>query len=144
MPTDHLRHEFVEFIPGVQEDGVLYISMEYATAVHRCCCGCGEKVVTPFTPTDWKLTYDGRTVTLTPSIGNWGLTCRSHYWIRRNRVEWAPTWSPDRVDAGRRRDERAKQEYFETTAPPIDLDQPDTKGLFRRICSRLLRSIRRC
>lgn len=26
--------------------------------------------------------------TLSPSIGNWNFRCRSHYWIRQNRVEW--------------------------------------------------------
>lgn len=46
------RNRFVRNAPRELEPGVLYISMEYATAVHSCCCGCGERVVTPFTPTD--------------------------------------------------------------------------------------------
>lgn len=124
MRVDRLEHEFVEFIPGVLEDGMLYISIEYATAVHRCCCGCGEKVVTPFTPTDWKLTYDGRTVSLDPSVGNWGLTCQSHYWVRHNKVEWAPRWSADRVEAGRRRSKLTKEQYFGEAARL----QPDGEG----------------
>jgi hypothetical protein len=49
-----LEHRFVRNAPRELEPGVLYISMEYATAVHSCCCGCGERVVTPFTPTDWR------------------------------------------------------------------------------------------
>jgi hypothetical protein len=48
-----LQHRFVRNAPRELEPSVLYISMEYATAVHSCCCGCGERVVTPFTPTDW-------------------------------------------------------------------------------------------
>jgi hypothetical protein len=28
----------------------------FRTAAHCCCCGCGEEVVTPFTPTDWSMT----------------------------------------------------------------------------------------
>ncbi len=81
--------EFVEFAPPELTEGVLYISMAYASAVHKCCCGCGEKVVTPFTPRDWKLTFDGDSVSLYPSIGNWSFKCRSHYWIENSTVKWA-------------------------------------------------------
>jgi len=81
-----LKPEFVEFIPETLEKGKLYISMIYATAVHLCICGCNNEVVTPFSISDWKLIFDGESVTLTPSIGNWNFKCRSHYWIRKNKV----------------------------------------------------------
>ncbi len=84
-----IKHEFVEFIPDDLEDNTIYISMEYATAIHKCSCGCQNKVVTPLSPRDWKLTYDGETISLHPSIGNWCFPCRSHYWIRNSKVEWA-------------------------------------------------------
>jgi len=88
-----LQHKFVEFIPEVIEDAVLYVSVHYGTAVHRCCCGCGREIVTPFTPSDWKMIFDGATVSLSPSIGNWKSPCRSHYWIRHDHVEWAEDWT---------------------------------------------------
>src|SRR5205085_355428 len=88
-----LTHEFVEFIPDDLEEGVLYVSMQYATAAHKCFCGCGTEVVTPLSPTDWKLIFDGKTISLDPSIGNWGLDCQSHYWIRGNQVRWAGRWT---------------------------------------------------
>ena len=47
-----LQHKFVEFIPEVLEDGILYISLTYCTAIHKCVCGCNNEVVTPFSPTD--------------------------------------------------------------------------------------------
>ncbi|WP_442978870.1 DUF6527 family protein, partial [Salmonella enterica] len=62
-----LEHRFIRSIPRELDVGVIYISMEYATAVHCCCCGCGEQVVTPFSPTDWKMIYDGESVSLMPS-----------------------------------------------------------------------------
>ena len=37
-----LEHRFVQHIPRHLEPGVLYVSIEYATAAHTCCCGCGE------------------------------------------------------------------------------------------------------
>ena len=63
-------------------------------------------------PTDWKLTFDGKTVTLDPSIGNWSFPCRSHYWLRNNKVQWAGDWSQARIDANREYDRRAKNRYF--------------------------------
>jgi hypothetical protein len=64
--------------------------MSYATALHLCCCGCGNEVVTPLSPLAWTLIYDGETVTLHPSIGNKSFRCRSHYFVRENRVVWMP------------------------------------------------------
>lgn len=80
--------EYVEYIPTHLESGKLYISMKYAIAVHLCACGCNEKVVTPFSPQDWNLQYNGETITLHPSIGNFEFVCRSHYFIINNKVVW--------------------------------------------------------
>ena len=107
-----LEHRFVHHIPERLEPGVLYISMEFATAVHQCCCGCGEEVVTPFTPTDWKMTFDGDTISLRPSVGNWNIPCRSHYVIERNRVIEALPWTDIEVTNERRRDKRAKAQFY--------------------------------
>ncbi|WP_318271273.1 hypothetical protein [Sphingobacterium cellulitidis] len=46
-----LQHKFVEFMPEKVEEGVLYVSIEYCTAIHKCVCGCGHEVVTPLSPT---------------------------------------------------------------------------------------------
>jgi hypothetical protein len=107
-----LKHEFVRSIPDSLSDGILYISIDYATAAHKCCCGCGREVVTPLSPTDWKFTYDGVSISLYPSIGNWNFPCRSHYWIDGSRVAWADEWSDEMIAAGRARDRAAKLEYY--------------------------------
>ena len=103
-----LEHRFVHYIPEQLEPGVIYISMDYATAAHSCCCGCGEQVITPFTPTDWKLTFDGDTVSLWPSIGNWNFRCRSHYIIRNSRIVVAEPGkkSTSKADAATTKKER--------------------------------------
>ena len=87
-----LQHKFVELIPDLLEEGTLYITLEYATALHKCACGCGNEVVTPLSPNDWKLIFDGKTVSLYPSIGNWRFKCRSHYWIENNQIIDAELW----------------------------------------------------
>ena len=117
MQYSHLEHQFVKHIPDELEPGVLYVSMEYGTAAHKCCCGCGEEVVTPFTPTDWKMIFDGETVSLNPSIGNWTLACRSHYVIKRGRVIEAGPWTDKQVEVERRRDRAAKSRFYDVAEP---------------------------
>ena len=107
-----LQHEFVEFIPEDLKEGTIYVSIKFATVIHKCCCGCGNKVVTPLRATDWKLIFDGKTISLDPSVGNWSFECQSHYWIKNNKVRWARRWSKDEIDAGRSRDRFAKEKYF--------------------------------
>lgn len=112
-----LEHRFVERIPRGLEPGVLYISMEYGTAAHCCACGCGEEVVTPFTPTDWKMTFDGETVSLWPSVGNWQFACRSHYIIENGRVLRSGAWTSRQIAAEQQRDKAAKAHYYGTSEP---------------------------
>lgn len=114
-----IRAEFVEAIPRSIEDGVLYVSHEYETAIHKCCCGCGQEVVTPIGPTDWKVTSDGDAISVHPSIGNWSFPCQSHYWIDHGRMRWAERWSAEQIKYGRERDRRAKQiQYGERDTRP--------------------------
>src|SRR5580693_1991074 len=104
-----LQHKFVEFIPDKLERGILYISMEYATAIHLCACGCGNQVVTPFSPIDWQLTFNGETISLSPSIGNWSFECKSHYWIINNGIEYSKKWSESKIESGRKKDKKKKK-----------------------------------
>lgn len=107
-----LQHRFVEFIPKKIEEGFLYISIEYCTTIHKCICGCGNEVVTPLSPTGWKLTFNGKTISLYPSIGNWSFDCQSHYWITNNKIEFAGRWTKNQIDFGRENDLEKKMEYF--------------------------------
>ncbi len=90
MKIDRIRPTFVEAIPDRLEEGVLYISERFRICSHKCCCGCGEEVITPLSLAEWKLTREGDLVSLWPSVGNWDYACRSHYVIRGNRVIEAP------------------------------------------------------
>lgn len=108
-----LKHEFVEFIPNELKEGTIYVSIPFATVAHKCCCGCGNEIVTPLSPTDWKLVFDGQTISLDPSIGNWSFDCQSHYWIIRSRARWARRWSRKEIQAGRAHDRSTKKKYFE-------------------------------
>ncbi len=106
MRSGALAPLFTEYIPAEPDEGVLYISMQFETAVHLCACGCKAKVVTPFGPDDWILTFDG-TVTLRPSVGNGQQRCRSHYHIRRNNIDWLPKMSAAATAAASARDRAA-------------------------------------
>ncbi len=107
-----LAHEFVEYVPAALEEGVIYVSLRFATVVHLCPCGCASKVVTPLSPSDWQLIFDGEAVSLTPSIGNWSLPCQSHYWIKLDRVRV-------RAAVGRR---RTPDQLASETAALLDSD----------------------
>jgi hypothetical protein len=80
--------------------------MEYATVLHACCCGCGNKVVTPLAPGRWRLMYDGKTISLEPSVGNWSFPCQSHYWIERSAVIWDRRFTRAEIAAVRGSDRR--------------------------------------
>ena len=107
-----ISHKFVEFIPDNLEDGIIYISLVYCTAIHKCFCGCGNEVVTPISPTDWQLSFNGKSVSLYPSIGNWNFDCKSHYWIKNNEVKWARKWSEEEIKNGRSHDSLNKDQYY--------------------------------
>jgi len=114
MRLSTIRPEFVEFIPRELVEGVLYISERYQTASHKCACGCGEKVVTPLSRADWQLNKDqAGLVTLHPSIGNWNHPCRSHYWIRKNRIQWAGSMSAREIERVKQRDLTDKARYID-------------------------------
>jgi len=110
--------EFVEYMPPELKEGVIYVSMVYATASHLCMCGCGERVVTPFSPTDWELMFDGDSISIFPSIGSWDLACRSHYYITNNIVQWAPAWTREEVADARVREELQKNAYYGDVGSP--------------------------
>ncbi len=80
--------KFVQFIPEELEEGVLYIAPHFNCAVHKCMCGCGEKVCTPLFDTHWNWTYNGTHASLQPSIGNFSYPCKSHYFLRSGKVQW--------------------------------------------------------
>lgn len=107
-----IKHKFVEFIPEILEEGILYITVNYCTATHKCVCGCGNKVITPIRPTDWQLYFNGKTVSLTPSIGNWSFDCKSHYFITNNEIRYARKWQNFEIAEGREDGEKKKKSFF--------------------------------
>lgn len=89
MGLKEFEIKIVRRIPEELENGSLYVCFECNVVVHKCACGCGEKVVLPIAPDFWSVKYDGECISMHPSIGNFQFPCRSHYWIRENKVIWA-------------------------------------------------------
>jgi hypothetical protein len=108
-----LKYKFVVNIPEKLDKETIYISVKYCTAVHKCICGCDNEVVTPLSPTDWELSFNGKSVSLYPSIGNWNFDCKSHYWIVNNMVKLAENWNNFEIEQGRQRDKNIKLKYYE-------------------------------
>lgn len=103
---------YVNNIPEKLDEGVLYICERYHVAAHKCCCGCGQEVITPLTPADWLIRKDNDLITLLPSIGNWSFACQSHYWIKRNKVVWSAAMSKEEIGRVRAKDKADKQRYI--------------------------------
>jgi hypothetical protein len=88
MRTHRFKLERVEYMPKQLEPGILYVAEEFDVAGHLCACGCGNKVMTPLGPAEWSFKASEDGPSLTPSIGNWQLPCKSHYWISGGDVKW--------------------------------------------------------
>jgi hypothetical protein len=101
-------HEFADQIPEALSEGKLYVSMRFGVAIHLCACGCRKQTVTPIAPDEYKLIFDGETITLHPSVGNWNFPCGSHYLICKDQVIWVDDWTADQATAFRARDRYLK------------------------------------
>lgn len=80
-----INAEYVTYIPEAKdmEQGIMYVSLPYKTANHLCLCGCGNQTITPLNENGWRFAMshsDGK-ISLTPSVGNYGFPCKSHYII---------------------------------------------------------------
>lgn len=115
-------------MPEKLEPDVIYISLRFGLVSHNCCCGCGNEVVMPLAPSGWELTYNGETVSLWPSIGNWGLPCRSHYIITRSTVDWAESWPKSKFRRAQSADASARHRQITAAeSPPTSFGTPQVK-----------------
>src|SRR6266571_1128528 len=112
--TDKFELRKVQYMPTKLEPGILYVAEEFGAAAHLCACGCGAIVRTPLDPTEWSLTETEDGPSLYPSVGNWQEPCQSHYWIERGRVKWAAKWTSAQIEAGRRKEQERRVEYYKT------------------------------
>ena len=128
MKVSNVVPSFVTSFPQELEPGVLYVSATFATAAHLCACGCGREVVTPLSPAQWVMAFDG-SVSVRPSIGNWSLPCRSHYVIDHGAIRWARTFAHDEAAANREADHRLLEEQTKA----------HQRGWWRRLVDRLRR-----
>lgn len=103
----------VQYLPRVLQPGILYVSHDFNVAGHICPCGCGSKVITPLGISEWSLDEANGSATLYPSIGNWQLPCRSHYWIRNGSIEWSYQFDDEQIKAVYEREERERIRRFE-------------------------------
>lgn len=103
----------VKYLPNKLDEGILYFSKKYGIAGHLCPCGCKNKIITPIDPFEWRLTIKKGRPSLYPSIGNWQLDCKSHYWITKGRIEWDRQWSEEQITNGYEIEEEKRKLYFE-------------------------------
>lgn len=137
-----LRPRLVSVIPEDPETGVLYVSVEYATTLHLCACGCGQEVVLGISPDDWRFCWDGQTISISPSVGNWSLPCQSHYIIRHNGIQWTRPWSDEKIARGRAADAARKRPAGGSVVPDPGSMTPTVATPSRSGWRRILRKLR--
>lgn len=103
MAVNEFELQVVHRVPEDLSPGILYVCFDCNVVAHLCACGCGEKVILPIDPGFWSVKYDGETVSLSPSIGNFQFPCKSHYWIKENMVIWADVCASTRQDRKKRK-----------------------------------------
>jgi hypothetical protein len=116
-----------KFLPATLTPGILYVSHEFEVAGHLCPCGCGEKVITPLGDIGWQFYKTDGKPSLFPSLGNWELPCRSHYWIIRGKVEWSGLWTTEQIPMGRDAETKGLEQYFSKR------DRKRNKKTFKKI-----------
>lgn len=126
---DKIKLLRVQYLPKELDQGVLYVSEEYSVAGHMCPCGCGNKIITPLGPDEWSFAEVKGRPTLEPSIGNWQLPCRSHYWIRRGVIEWSYQWTDEQITEGYAAEDRRRRIHY---------DELERKGRKQSLVSRAL------
>jgi predicted adenine nucleotide alpha hydrolase (AANH) superfamily ATPase len=138
-----LNHVFIETIPDELEEGILYISLRFRVIMHSCCCGCKSKVVTPLSPARWKMTFDGKTISLNPSIGNWNFDCQSHYWIEKSEVEWAGKWTNDEIAEGKSYEKEKRANYYKAVNKlkknTEQLDENNFSNFFKNLVGKIIK-----
>jgi len=122
---------WVEDMPEVIEEGMVYISIKHRLTEHLCACGCGAEVSLPLGRSEWSIEYNGDTVSIRPSIGNWRLPCKSHYIIQEGMTRWCKQWSKEEVLAGRAKDRQEKK---------LDIERKNRERIWwKRILRRITR-----
>lgn len=139
--VDILKPVYVQYVPPADsiKQGELYISQEFQTAVHKCYCGCGEEVVTPLNPAQWRFSEKDGKVSLYPSIGNWSYQCQSHYFIKDNQILWASAFTEAAIRRVQANDQRAIENYI--AAKNAESDRQD--GLVDRFFAAVLHGARK-
>jgi hypothetical protein len=102
----------VTFLPRLLDPGILYVSKKYGISGHLCPCGCGNKIITPLDKTEWYLKVKKNKPSLYPSIGNWQLPCKSHYWIINGNVIWSQQWTEKQIKYGWETENSSRELYY--------------------------------
>jgi len=88
---DRLTIERIENVPDTEfTPGVLYVLGDSKCAF-KCPCGCGVSIWLTLGGSihpRWNLTEKNGIPTVTPSV-NRVVGCKSHFWIREGRIQWA-------------------------------------------------------
>jgi hypothetical protein len=139
-----IRPEFVEFVPkGTRRRRLVRVD-PVQHGVHKCACGCGNKVTLPISPAKWRYLWNDERISFWPSVGNHSFPCKSHYWIEQNQIEWTLTMSTGEIEKNRASDRAERRRYLESRRNELSAEPAQDQGTYGRgLIDRLRGLIRR-
>lgn len=46
-------------------------------------------------------------------VGNWCFECRSHYWIKRNKIHWSVNFNDEQIARVKQKDQQANVKHYD-------------------------------
>ena len=86
-------YEQVNAAPKAMKPGVVYHDTDFEFAEMLCPCGCGHRI-TLLVPEGHRISVDGITPSISPSIAVCDAPCGSHFFIQNGEVDWLAGFSP--------------------------------------------------
>lgn len=140
---DNIKLQEVYYIPKQLEQGVLYISDTFSVGVHLCACGCLNKVVTPLGKIEWEFTKENGKPSLHPSIGNWQLPCKSHYWVNNGKIVWSDQWTEEEIVEAYKTEEKVREIFYKENNKSNKASDFYLINVILKTCKEILNRIRR-
>ena len=125
MMTTHYTPEFVESFPTPLDAwGLLHLPrVQHLRPPVR--LRLWQRGRHPTLPAQWSFTYDGDSISVRPSVGNWSFACKSHYVINKGHVRWARGFFSDEIARNRARDRAALDGPNSNSGEPRDESRAD-------------------
>lgn len=90
------KYKSVERTPETLMADIVYVNNEFEIATLLCACGCGHRI-TLLIPDGHQVENKNGFATISPSIGVWDASCKSHFYVTNGEIDWYDSWSDEAI-----------------------------------------------